>query len=212
MVFLNMFLKMTAVTMAYVILTFLIWKNTRSKKLTLDIKLAIGLFYGILSIMSTHFAIDYGDMLINVRDLGPMAAGLFFDPMAGIIAGLIGGIERYIVGTYFGVGEFTRVACGISTCLAGFFAAFMNVVIFRGRKPSIMYSFFMGAVIEVFHMYVLFITHRNDMNMAFYVVKTCSTPMIIFSGVGLALISASIKKSCNELHSPFEPIPKGEVS
>jgi len=141
-----------------------------------------------------------------------MCAGLFFDPVSGIIAGLIGGVERYIVGTYFGVGEYTRVACSISTCLAGFFAAFMHVFIFKGKKPSITYAFFMGAVIEVFHMYVVLITHRNDMSMAFYVVRICSGPMIIFSGLGLALISTAIKKSLGEIHSPFEAIPPREVS
>ena len=207
-----MILKMSAVTLLYVILTFLMWRNLKDREIKADLRIAIGVFYGILSIMSTHFAIDYTDMLLNVRDLGPMCAGLFFDPVSGIIAGLIGGVERYIVGTYFGVGEYTRVACSISTCLAGFFAAFMHVFIFKGKKPSITYAFFMGAVIEVFHMYVVLITHRNDMNMAFYVVRICSGPMIIFSGLGLALISTAIKKSLGEIHSPFEAIPPREVS
>lgn len=206
-----MILKMSAITLVYVILTFLVWRNLKDREITFDIKIAIGLFYGILSIMSTHFAIDYGDMLLNVRDLGPMCAGLFFDPLSGIIAGLIGGIERYIVGTYFGIGEYTRIACSVSTCLAGFFAAFMRVFIFKEKKPSVTYAFFMGAVIEVFHMYVVLITHRNDMSMAFYVVRICSGPMIIFSGLGLALISAAIKKSLGETHSPFKAIPPREV-
>ena len=207
-----MILKMSAVTLVYVILTFLVWRNLKDREITSDLKVAIGLFYGILSIMSTHFAIDYTDMLLNVRDLGPMCAGLFFDPVSGIIAGLIGGVERYIVGTYFGIGEYTRVACSVSTCLAGFFAAFMHVFIFKGKKPSVTYAFFMGAAIEVFHMYVVLITHRNDMSMAFYVVRTCSAPMIIFSGLGLALTSAAIKKSLGETHSPFRAIPPREVS
>ena len=211
MVTFMMILKMSAVTLVYVILTFMVWRNLKDREITSDLKVAIGLFYGILSIMSTHFAIDYGDMLLNVRDLGPLCAGLFFDPVSGIIAGLIGGIERYIVGTYFGIGEYTRIACSVSTCLAGFFAAFMRIFIFKDKKPSVTYAFFMGAVIEVFHMYVVLITHRNDMNMAFYVVRICSGPMILFSGLGLALISATIKKSLGETHSPFKSIPPREV-
>ena len=130
----TMIIKMSAVTLVYVILTFLVWKNSKDKEIRLDLKIAIGFFYGILSIMSTHFAIDYGDMLLNVRDLGPMCAGLFFDPLSGIIAGLMGGIERYIVGMYFGIGEYTRVACSVSTCLAGFFAAFMRIYISRTKS------------------------------------------------------------------------------
>lgn len=208
---LNMILKMSAITLAYVAVTYLIWKAIRDRKINLGDKIALGLLYGILSIFSTHIGINYGDMILNVRDLGPMAAGLFFDPLSGVIAGLIGGIERYIAGTYFEVGSYTRIACSVSTCLAGFFALFLNRVIFKGKKPSIGYAFFMGAVIEVFHMYVVFLTHRTDMNMAFYVVRICSVPMILFSGIGLMLCSVMIKWNLGELHSPMKSIPKEEV-
>lgn len=206
-----MLLKMSLITLAYVVVTFLLWKATRDRKLSVGDKIGVGFIYGLLSIFSTHFGIDYGDMVLNVRDMGPMAAGLFFDPVSGIIAGLIGGFERYIAGTYFGIGSFTRVACSISTCLAGFVAAFMRIYIFKDKKPSVAYAFFMGTVIEVFHMYVVFITHRDDMNMAFYVVRVCSIPMILFSGLGLALISLSIKMSLGEWHNPLVPLPKEEV-
>ena len=127
---LTMILKMSAVTLLYVILTVVIWKITRKKKLSLPIKLVIGITYGLGSVLSTHFGIDYSDMLLNVRDLGPLSAGLFFDPFAGILAGLIGGIERFIVGTFFGVGSYTRIACSVSTCLAGFVAAAMHIFLF----------------------------------------------------------------------------------
>lgn len=206
-----MIVKMSLITLAYVVVTFLLWKSVRDRKLSIGDKIGMGCIYGLLSIFSTHFGVDYGDMVMNVRDLGPMAAGLFFDPVSGIIAGIIGGIERYIAGTYYGVGSFTRIACSISTCLAGFVAAFMRIFIFKDKKPSVAYAFFMGSVIEVFHMYVVFVTHRDDMAMAFYVVKMCSIPMILFSGLGLALISLSIKVSVGEWHNPFKPLPKERV-
>ncbi len=208
---LMMIVKMSLITLAYVVVTFLLWKSVRDRKLSMGDKIGMGCIYGLLSIFSTHFGVDYGDMVMNVRDLGPMAAGLFFDPVSGIIAGIIGGIERYIAGTYYGVGSFTRIACSISTCLAGFVAAFMRIFIFKDKKPSVAYAFFMGSVIEVFHMYVVFVTHRDDMAMAFYVVKMCSIPMILFSGLGLALISLSIKVSVGEWHNPFKPLPKERV-
>ena len=208
---LEMIVKMSLITGAYVALTFLLWKSLQDRKLSSGDKLGLGFLYGLLSIFSTHFGIDFGNMVLNVRDLGPMAAGLFFDPVSGIIAGLIGGIERYIVGNWLGIGAYTTVACSVSTCLAGFFAAFLNKFIFKGKKPSIAYAFFMGSVIEVFHMYVVFVTHREDMRMAFEVVRVCSVPMILFSGLGLMLCSVAIKKSLGELNSPFRAIPPSEV-
>ncbi|MCR4908926.1 MAG: hypothetical protein K5985_08840 [Lachnospiraceae bacterium] len=106
-----MILKMSAVTLAYMLLSGIIWKVTKNRKLKGSEKLLIGLIYGLCSVLSTHYGIDYGDMLLNVRDIGPLAAGLFFSPVSGLIAGLIGGIERFIVGEFFGVGSFTRIAC-----------------------------------------------------------------------------------------------------
>lgn len=207
----GMILKMSLITLAYAAVTFLLWKAVKDRKLSVGDRIGLGFLYGILSVFSTHFGIDYGDMVLNVRDLAPMAAGLYFDPVSGIIAGLIGGIERYIAGTYFDVGAYTTVACSISTCLAGFFAAFLNKFIFKGEKPSIAYAFFMGAVIEVFHMYVVFVTHRDDMRMAFLVVRTCSVPMILFSGLGLMLCTIAINKKLGKLHSPWVSIPPEEV-
>ena len=189
-----MILRMSLVTALYVALTAALWLWVHGKKLVMTNgkRLLIGIVYGICAILSTHFGVVYDNMALNVRDIAPLAAGLFFDPVSGIIAGLIGGIERYIAGTYFGVGSYTRIACSVSTCLAGFLSALFRVKIFKSRKPSPFYSFFMGAVMEVFHMYVVFITHRNDMNMAFYVVDTCAIPMIIFTGIGVSVSSMVI--------------------
>ena len=186
-----MLLKMASVTALIVMLSVMIWIWVNHEKLTIFGKVLIGLIYGTCAILSTHLGIDYVNMLLNVRDLGPLIAGIFFDPISGLIAGFLGGIERYIVGEYFGIGEYTRVACGISTCLAGIIGACVRYVI-NGRKIPVAYCFFVGAVMEVFHMYAIFITHRDDMMMAFKVVDACSLPMISFTAVGMALTAIII--------------------
>ena len=203
---LSMIIKMSGSTLLYVLLTIAIWYWTKEKEITTSKKIIIGIAYGISSVLSTHFGVSYSNMIINVRDIGPLAAGLFFSPSAGIIAGLIGGIERYIAGTYFGVSSYTRIACSLSTCLAGFVAMGMKIKMFKWKKPSPFYAFFMGSVMEVFHMYVVFITHRNDMRMAFLVVKTCSIPMIVFTGVGLAISSISLQILTGEWKNPIKKI------
>ena len=112
----SMILKMSLSTMLYILLTIIIWFWVRKTGLNTLKKVIIGILFGISSILSTHFGVSYENMIINVRDIGPLAAGLFFSPMSGVLAGLIGGIERYIAGTYFGVSSYTRIACRISTC------------------------------------------------------------------------------------------------
>ena len=198
-----MILKMSAVTALYVLLTWLLWISLKGRKLTLRLKVFVGLAYGLCSVLSTHFGVPYAHMVLNVRDLGPLAAGFFFDPLSGILAGLIGGIERYIAGTYWGVGSYTRIACSVSTCLAGFLAAFLSVALFKRKKISTTYAFFIGAVVEVFHMYVVLITHQDDMNMAFFVVYTCSGPMITFTGLGMAVSSVVLKVCEGQWRNPF---------
>ncbi|MBQ6530173.1 MAG: SpoIIE family protein phosphatase [Clostridia bacterium] len=186
---LGMIIKMSLVTLLYVAITVALklWIVKDNTKITNGKRIFVGLLYGVCAILSTHYGVIYEHMALNVRDIAPLAAGLFFDPISGIIAGLIGGVERFIAGTYFGVGSYTRIACSVSTCLAGFLAAALNIKLFKGKKPSPLYALFLGAVMEVFHMYVVFITHRDDMKQAFYVVRTCSIPMIIFTGIGMAL-------------------------
>ncbi|MCR5054400.1 MAG: SpoIIE family protein phosphatase [Lachnospiraceae bacterium] len=198
-----MILKMSVLVILYLALVAITWYLTKDKEKTLMVKIVTGIVFGISSILSTHFGVIYDDMILNVRDIGPLAAGLFFSPLSGVIAGLMGGIERYIAGTYFGVSSFTSVACSVSTCLAGFVAWIMNAKVFKGKKPSPAYAFFMGSIMEVFHMYVVFITHRDDMNMAFLVVRTCAIPMIIFTGLGMAMASVMLQVFIGEWRNPF---------
>ena len=147
-----MILKMSGMTVLYTLLTVLLYKRTQDKPMKALTKIIIGVIFGFCSVLSTHFGVDFNHMMVNVRDIGPLSAGLFFDPVSGIIAGLIGGIERYIAGTYWSIGSYTTIACSVSTCLAGFVAAFTSIYIFKRRKPNGTYAFFIGAVMEVFHM------------------------------------------------------------
>ena len=192
---LTMILKMTAATALYIFATVMLWRLWRkTKDHHLAQKMAIGFFYGLCSVVSNHIGIDYGDMVLNVRDLGPLAAGLFFDPLAGILSGLIGGIERFVIGEYFGIGSFTRVACSISTILAGLLSAALHKWAYSGRRPSGINCLFLGAEMEVFHMYAVFITNRSNMYMASRVVEACALPMIAFTGIGLMLCTVSIAR------------------
>ena len=182
---------MTAITLLYVALTaaLKLWVHTEKSVLTTKKRIFIGVLYGICAILSTHFGIIYEEMALNVRDIAPLAAGLFFDPVSGIIAGVIGGVERYIAAEFFGVGVYTKIACSVSTCLAGFLAAGLNIRLFHGKKPSPFYALSLGAVMEVFHMYMVMLTHRNNINAAFFVVNVCALPMIIFTALGMFFIS-----------------------
>ena len=210
----EMLLKMSGATLLYVLITGILWKVTHQKNARgTGWKAAVGLIYGGCSVFANHFGIPYYSILIlNVRDIGPLAAGLFFSPLSGIIAGTIGGAERILAGELWGIGTFTEIACGMSTFLAGILAAVMNRMVYQGRRPPLIPSFFLGAVTEVFHMYAVLFTNRDSMTQAYFVVETAAIPMISFTAAGLALCSMAVRKLSKETPDigwrlPEEKIP-----
>jgi len=195
----TMILKMSAATLLYVAITAGMWYVCRKKeKFGTGLQVLIGLIYGGCSVLANHIGIDYGDMILNVRDIGPLAAGLFFSPVSGIIAGIIGGAERILAGELWNIGRFTELACGMSTFLAGLLAALLNRKVYKGRRPPVTQAFFLGAVMEVFHMYAVLFTNRQDMTMAYTVVQTAAIPMIVFTAAGMAMCSAVVLKVSGE--------------
>ncbi len=210
-----MLVKMTVSTALYICVTALVWRIWSKREHTALDRIAVGVLFGLSSIASTHLGVNYKSMVLNVRDIGPLAAGLFFDPVSGIIAGVIGGLERYIAGTYWGIGSFTTIACSLSTCLAGFFSAILKTKLFNEQKiPPMMSSFFVGAVMEVFHMYAVLITHRSHMHMAILIVRSCSVPMIIFTAIGLMACSFVISRMSGDSPEsvPFTDIEKTPIA
>ena len=199
-----MLVKMTISTVLYLLITAIVWNYWSGHERRAWHKVVVGIIFGICSVMSTHLGVDFRNMILNVRDIGPLAAGLFFDPVSGIISGVIGGAERYIAGTYFGVGTFTTVSCSLSTLLAGFLSAALNVFLYKGRRAPAYHSAVIGMVMEVFHMYVVLLTHRNDMNAAYFIVKNCSIPMIVFTGLGMMGCSVLVMAMSGE---KYEYIP-----
>ena len=75
----TMILQMTGVTALYVTVTVLLWRLWKKTEWhTLLQKLAVGLFYGLCSVAANHFGILYGDMILNVRDIGPAGRRIVF--------------------------------------------------------------------------------------------------------------------------------------
>ena len=194
----TMLMKMTAAVIIYLTITAAVWKYRSRHEQTWILRIGIGLLFGAAAIAATHLGISERDMILNVRDIGPLAAGLFFDPYAGIIAGALAGAERFYAGMYLGIASFSTVACSLTTILAGIFGAFMRVFFYKGVRPPAGQAFFLGAVMEDFHMYAVLLTHREDMNRAYNVVRNCAFPMILFGGLGILACSLLINQVSGE--------------
>lgn len=152
-------------------------------------QILIGIMFGALAIMGTEFGVKIDGAVINARDASPICAGLLFGAPAGIIAGVIGGVERWLA-VFWGAGEYTRLACSISTILAGVFAAVLRKYMFDNKKPKWHYCLATAIITEVVHMLMIFLTNMSDVHTAFSFVRACSLPMVAINGLSVMLAGA----------------------
>ena len=130
-------------------------KNTSFRKLTYRKKqLIIGVCFGALAILTTKFGIPVDGAVMNVRNAAPLTAGLVFGWPAGILSGLIDGIERWFSPS----GDYTRLACTISAIISGFLGAAVRRFMLDNRKSSWFYGLVVGVTSEVLHMLMIFLT------------------------------------------------------
>ena len=144
----------------------------------------IGLVFGILAILSTEFGIPVEGAMLNARNAAPLTAGLVFGWPAGIISGLIGGVERWLA-SLWGVPETTRLACTLATIFAGFFGAAVRKFMMDDKKASWLYGIAVGVTTEVMHMLILFVTNFNDLHTTLNIVQKCALPMICACGLSV---------------------------
>ncbi|MCR5794938.1 MAG: SpoIIE family protein phosphatase [Solobacterium sp.] len=143
-----------------------------------------GLVFGVIAIAATEFGVPFNGTVINVRDAAPLCAGLLFGGPAGIIAGTVGAAERWFA-VYWGVGEFTRTACTISTFLAGLIAAALRKYMFDEKAPALQHCILIGVVVEVIHMLMIFLMGIAYVKFSFRYVRVCSMPMILVNTIAL---------------------------
>ena len=167
-----------------VLFTYLEKKQKWQEKSYVQKQMLIGLCFGVLAVLSTEFGIPVDGAVLNVRSAAPVTAGLLFGWPAGLIAGLIGGAERWF-STLWGVGEFTRLACTLGTILAGIVGAASRVWLLDDRKPGWFHGLAVGVTAEVLHMLMVFITNTDDIQRAFLIVQQCAIPMIAANGLSV---------------------------
>ena len=155
--------------------------------------LIAGIIFGILAIFGTEKGIPYNGAVVNARDAAPLCAALIFGGEAGILAGLIGGVERWL-SVYWGVGAYTRVACSVSTIVTGIVGALLRKYMFDDKIPAWHHAFAVGLLCETFHMMMVFVTNMSDVVKAFSVVKTCAVPMVLVNSLAAAFAVFVISK------------------
>jgi len=164
-------------------------EKLRTKKLDwLLVIVFVGLLGG-LSILATIQGIHITDAkgnvraIANTRDMAPFIAGVIGGPLAGLGAGLIGGVHRYFYG---GV---TRLPCAVATVLAGLLG---GLVYYKKKEEFIKpgTGFMVLALYESFHMFLVWVL--SDYFTDFDSVISLSVPMILSNSIGVSLFALMI--------------------
>lgn len=184
-------LSLTAATALPILLSVLLYTADRQWTVAPKISPAkkqviIGILFGGAAVLGTEFGIDIGGAVLNVRDAAVLCAALIFGGPAGIIAGVIGGTERWF-SVLWGGGEYTRLACSLATVLAGFLGAGIRKYIFDNKKTTWSYGLLTSVVVEVLHMLMIFLTNMSDVSTAFTFVEICALPMIALNALSVTL-------------------------
>lgn len=179
------------IVIAYIVSRIKYFQEILDGKFTFKNQFIIILIFGVISIFGSYSGVDVFGAVANVRDLGPMIAGLIGGPIAGLGAGLIGGLFRY-----FFIGGPTTLSCSIATILAGLFAGIIFLA--NGRKfIGIFGAVVFAVLIEMFHM-LLALLILKPYSLAFSIVEELSIPMILANTLGILVFSFIISNQLRE--------------
>lgn len=144
---------------------------------TIKAQFILVILFGALSIYGSISGINFMGSVVNVRDLGPMLAGLLGGPGVGLGAGLIGAFYR------MSMGGLTVYACSVSAIFAGLFGGILWL--HNKRKfPGTLIAVIFAILMEAFHM-VLTLIMVSPFDAALTVVSRVYIPMILANAAGM---------------------------
>ncbi len=153
-------------------------------------QLLLGIFFGGVSILGTVLGTPIRGAIANLRDVGAIGGGLFGGPLVGLIAGIIGGLERFYLG------GFTAIPCALATIVNGTIAG----LLYEWRKEEV-FGVLPGMVFtslaEVGHMSLVLAISR-PLSDAIGLVKIIAGPMIITNSIGVGLFLLVIRVTLRE--------------
>lgn len=200
----EMYLKLLGeglIIVGVAIICYLLKRKTKFGNLkNIHEQIIIGIIFGGLAVLGTEFGVQIETATANVRDAAALTAGLLFGWPAGIIAGFIGGVERFFA-AYWGRGMYTQVACSISTIIAGLFGAFLRKFMLDDKRASGIFGFVTACVMEVFHLTLIFFTHMDSTAIAIETVEIVTLPMVLANAVSVSLSCFAISLLSIKIHN-----------
>lgn len=144
---------------------------------TFKTRLILMLSFGVLSIYGTTGGIEFMGAIMNVRDLGPMAGGLFCGPVVGIGSGIIGALYR------LSLGGVSCIPCSLATFLSGVFGS--ALYLYFGKKfVGVRIAVIFAILMETLHMALAFFM-IEPYELALDIVSTTFFPIVFANAIGM---------------------------
>jgi sigma-B regulation protein RsbU (phosphoserine phosphatase) len=185
------------VAFAYVVTRTGFFADILDKKFSFKNQAILVLLFGVLSIFGTYGGLQLpSGAIANIRDLGPMVAGLVGGPLVGLGAGLIGGVHRYFLG------GFVCIPCSLSTVLAGLLGGAIYRLK-RGEFVAVWQAILFAVFMELLHMGLTLLIAK-PYEQAVGVVKEVILPMVGANALGMAIFAFIIRNLITERRTAAE--------
>jgi sigma-B regulation protein RsbU (phosphoserine phosphatase) len=152
---------------------------------TLKTRIILILFFGGLSVYGWISGTEFLGSVVNVRDLGPMVAGLLAGPWVGMGAGLICAAYR------LSMGGITMYSCALSAIFAGLFGGLIWIY-YKKRFPGTTVAVAFAVLMEVFHM-ALTLMMVKPFDEAVAIVSRVYLPMVLANAAGMFVFAMMVK-------------------
>jgi sigma-B regulation protein RsbU (phosphoserine phosphatase) len=155
--------------------------------------------FGCLSIYGLSSGVTFSGATVNIRDLGPIIAGLTCGPYVGLGAGLIGGAYR------LSLGGSNVLGAAIGPVIAGLFSGLVYLL-FKREFLSTRNAIIVTIVIESFVSAVTLILRAmsGSSSSVWTVVVNVAIPMIILTSVAVGVFSFIVHNLLNERRTQKE--------
>jgi len=159
----------------------------------LGTQILLVIIFGALSVYGLSSGISYSGANANIRDLGPIIAGLTCGPYVGLGAGLIGGAYRLTMG---GSNVLAAAAGPVIAGLSAGLIWFWNKRRIISTKQAIIFTIIIESVVSALAI-IIRIIGGNTSGLTTIIVNV-AIPMIILTTVAVAIFSLIVHNLIKE--------------
>jgi len=179
----------------------------------------IGILYGLMGILFLSFSIDFptadaevskGALLVSARDLAPLAAGLFFEPFSGLIAGTVSALFRMVTEISYDAFWPDVLSLSLGVFLPGLVSFFLGKFLFRREIPNPLSCMAVGLISEVLCFLSVMETFSNS-SAAGQFIQSSLLPIFLPVIAGMFLISLLFTARDGKLKELFRKRPLSDT-